>query len=61
MGNQILMDMLNEASGGDNPGPAEGIITRPINQEDVLVMAARLVAKKKLAQGPTKPRMLLKM
>ena len=55
------MDMLNEARRGENPGPAEGVIMRPINQEDVLVMAARLVAKKKLAQGPTKPRMLLKM
>ena len=44
------MDMLNEARRGENPGPAEGVIMRPINQDDVLVMAARLVAKKKLAK-----------
>ena len=50
MGNQILMDMLTEASGDTNPGPREGDIMRPINQEDVLFMASRLVAKKKMAQ-----------
>ena len=50
MGNPILLDMLREASGGDNPSPAEGVITRPINQEDVLVMAARLVENRKNAQ-----------
>ena len=48
--NPILMDMLTEASGGANPGPNEVNIMRHINQEDVLFMASRLVAKKKLAQ-----------
>ena len=38
MGNPILLDMLREASEGDNLSPAEGNITRAINQEDVLVM-----------------------
>ena len=50
MGNPILLDMLREASGGDNPSPAEGVITRPINQEDILGMAARLVENRKNAQ-----------
>ena len=40
----------NEASVGENPSPEEGVITRPINQEDVKVMAARLAENKKNAQ-----------
>ena len=42
MGKDILMDMSQDASVGDNPSPDEGVITRPITQGDVKVMAARL-------------------
>ena len=50
IGREILMDMLKEATGGANPGPGEGDDMRNFTQNDVLELAARLVAKKKLAQ-----------
>ena len=50
MGNDILMDMLQDASIGDNPSQDEEVNTRPITQEDVKVMAARLAENKKNAQ-----------
>ena len=47
VGKDILMDMLQDASAGCNPSPDEGVITRPITQGDVKVMAARLAENKK--------------
>ena len=43
--------MLQTASSGSNPSPDEGVITRPINQADVKVLAARLTEAKNAAQN----------
>ena len=50
IGREILMDMLKEATGGTNPGPWEGDDMTNFTQNDVMELAARLVAKKKLAK-----------
>ena len=51
IGKDILLDMLQTASSGSNPTPDEGVITRPITQADVKVLAARLAEDKNAAQN----------
>ena len=53
-GNKILLDMLKEATGGINPGPAHDDNMRRFTSNDVLELAARLVAKKKLSKEATR-------
>ena len=53
-GNEILLDMLKEATGGINPGLAHDDNMRRFTANDVLELAARLVAKKKLSKEATR-------
>ena len=46
--------MLKQAAGGINPGPAHDNIMRRFTSNDVLELAARLVAKKKLSKEATR-------
>ena len=46
--------MPKEATGGINPGPGQDDNMRSFTSNDVLELAARLVAKKKLSQEATK-------
>ena len=46
----MLLDMLQQAASGINPGPGHGDIRREFTAQDVPVLSARLVAKKQLSK-----------
>ena len=51
---EILLDMLQQAASGKNPGPSHGEKRREFTAQDVPVLSARIVAKKKLATEAAK-------